>query len=316
MPTSEGTLACRWKGQAERLEVWYATISDPATGSGCWVHHELVAPVNGDPYLHGWVSVFRQGKPPVTEHFGPDPLPAARPAEAIPSPAGAVIDPPSLRGSAGSIGWNLRLDADGERGPLFTFPAWAWERELLPGAQVLPIASARCTGTITIGREKLVLSGEARGNLAHIYGHGNAERWGWLHAELGGGDLLEIVAATSRHAGLNHLPPLPFVQLRLGDRDWPRDPLVASSFFRCRLGLPSWQVRGTVGRWRLTVEVGIPADSAVAIGYVDPDGATATCTNSETADATIVLEHRASRWETARVWNLVGSAHAEVGTRP
>lgn len=33
----------RWRGAAGRLEVWYATLSDPLTRTGLWVHCETVA---------------------------------------------------------------------------------------------------------------------------------------------------------------------------------------------------------------------------------------------------------------------------------
>ena len=222
----------------------------------------------------------------------------------------------SVEGRAGPVEWDLRLDAPGAPG-LFTFPAWAWEREALPAAQVVPIPSASCSGSISVDGTALELTEDARGNLAHIYGHGNAKRWGWLHAELGGGDVLEVVSAVGRSPGLERMPPLTLLQLRLGGRDWPRDPLLTAPFFRARLGLPTWSVEGTVGRWRLRAEVTLPSAHSVAVQYADPDGETATCTNSELADADIVLERRrSSRWETAGHWLLRKSAHAEIGTRP
>jgi hypothetical protein len=66
----------------------------------------------------------------------------------------------------------------------------------------------------------------------------------------------------------------------------------------------------------LRVAVHVPADQAVTVAYRDPDGASATCTNSGLADADIVLERRDSRWETVASWELRGTAHAEIGTRP
>jgi hypothetical protein len=311
-------LATRWRGQPGRLEVWYATLSDPANGLGAWIHHEVSSPLSGEPYAHGWTAVFRSGAEPVLARFGPEPVSVAG---AGPGPApvgGAVFDPPRLHGAAGALRWDVRFEEHehAAAAPLWSFPAWAWERELLPAAHVVPVPSAPCSGTIAVGGDVASLSSRARGNLAHIYGHGNAQRWGWLHAELGGGDVLEIVSAVSRRRALRSLPPLALVQLRLGGRDWPRDPLVAAPLFRTRLGLPTWTVRGTVGRWRLRVDVAVPARQAVRVDYVDPDGATATCTNSEAADAEIVLEHRAATWEVERRWHLRGCAHAEIGTRP
>jgi len=317
--TTGDAMAPRWRGQPGRLEVWYATLSDPASGIGCWIHHELAAPVAGGPSTYGWIALFRPDAPPVLERFGPVPVPAARPAGEYPSPEGTLFAPPRLAGSAGRVAWDLRWadpPGDGTHAPLFTFPAWAWEREVLPGAQVVPVPAAAFSGTLTLDGAARALSDGARGGVAHIYSHGSAQRWGWLHADLGDGDVLEVVSATSRAPGLGHLPPLAFVQLRLGGHDWPRDPALAAPLFRTQLGLPHWQVRGTVGRWRLRAEVTIPADAAVVLTYTDPDGSTATCTNSEVADAHIVLEHRQERWAVERTWTLSARAHAEIGTRP
>jgi hypothetical protein len=314
-------LAPRWRGQSERLEVWYATWTDPESGAGGWIHHELVAPVDGDAYVHGWAALFAPESEPVLERFGRESVTRSEQTAADgrwPSLPEAALEPPVLRGNAGRLAWDMRWE-DGPAGPstpLFTFPEWAWSREALPGAQIVPVPAARFAGTLSIDGTSSTLSEFACGNVAHIYGHGNAERWGWLHAELGGGDVLEIVAAVSRRPGLDRLPPLALVQLRAGGRDWPRDPLVAAPLFRTRLDLPTWQVRGTVGRWRLRVEVELPESKSVSLGYEDPDGATATCTNSEVANAEIVLEHRRRHWETASSWTLRGRAHAEIGTRP
>jgi hypothetical protein len=312
---SVDAISPRWRGQAGRLEVWYATISDPTAHTGFWVHQEVVSPLDGGAFVHGIVTAFPSDAAPVVARYGPDPLPAARRAGPLPSAGGVVLEPPVLRGRAGPIAWDLRLDDPGAPG-LFTFPAWAWEREALPAAQVVPIPSAPCAGSITVDGSLLELTEDARGNLAHIYGHGNAQRWGWLHAELGGGDVLEIVSAVGRSPGLNRMPPLTLLQLRLGGHDWPRDPLLTAALFRAELGLPTWTVDGTVGRWRLRVEATLPEAHSVAVQYADPNGDTATCTNSELADADILLERRRARWETVGHWHLRKSAHAEFGTRP
>src|SRR2546428_218558 len=96
---------------------------------------------------------------------------------------------PARRGSAGSghngrtqISWDLTGNASGT--PLFTFPRWAWEREALPGAQIVPVPSALFHGTVRHGGRVIPLAG-APGATARVYGHGNAQLWAWLHADLG-----------------------------------------------------------------------------------------------------------------------------------
>ena len=296
----QATTTPRWQGQRGRLEVWYATLTHPATSTGLWLHHEVVAPPEAEPFAHGWVALFPSDRTPTVERFGPCP---ASPGEA----------PQLLQGKAGTIAWDLTASDDSP--PLYTFPRWAWERELLPGAQVVTSPTAMFGGTVQHVDEAVDVDG-SRGALAHIYGHGNAERWGWLHADLGDGDVLEIVAAAPRRRALAWLSPLPLVQLRLGGRDWPRDPLAAAPLLRARLGLPRWSVRGVVGRRRLRVDVRIPDAESVALDYADPDGSPATCVNSERSDADITLERFDGRWRTERTWSLRGTAHAEIGTRP
>jgi hypothetical protein len=308
-------LAPRWRGQPGRLEVWYATASDPTSHTGFWFHHELVAPRRGDAFVHGIVTAFPDSATPVVARYGPEPVPAARPSGTPPGAAGVVVEPPVLRGHAGRVAWDLVLEDPGAPS-LFTFPAWAWQREVLPAAQVVAVPSARCAGRIAVDGRRLELTEDATGNLAHVYGHGNARCWGWLHADLGRGDVLEIVSAVGAAPVLEHMPPLTLLQLRLGGVDWPRDPLLAAPLWHAELGLPTWRVSGAVGRTRLRVEVTLRDDDAVAVQYADPDGTTATCTNSELADAEILLERRRARWEVVARWQLHRRVHSEIGTRP
>jgi hypothetical protein len=286
----------RWRGQPGRLEVWYTTLTDPVTGTGFWLHTELVAPTGGQPaHVHGWAAVFPPDATPVWRRFGPTPA------------AGAL--PPSEQ---------LRQTTTG--GPaLFTFPRWVWERELLPASQVVPAPVATYDGSFTAGDRVYALHG-ATGASARIYGHGSARRWGWLHADLGGGDVLELVAAVSTRPGLSALPPLTFLQLRVDGRDLPRNPLATAPLLRARLGLPEWRVGGlvdVVGRRRISVRVQQDPERSVAVPYTDPDGATATCHNSEVASAQVRLDRWGrGGWAPERQWHLDGTAHAEIGLRP
>ncbi|MBV8160923.1 MAG: hypothetical protein JO265_08375, partial [Acidimicrobiia bacterium] len=289
-----------------------ATFTDTATGDGYWLHHEVVAPagsapgdtgVDARPYAHGWVAVFPRDRPPTVTRFGPAP-----PGDLGWFTAGdVVVDDGVLRGPT----WDLTF-GDGSP-PLYTFPTLTWDRELLPAAQVLPYPTATFQGTVGDVR---ITSG--RGALARIYGHGSAERWGWLHADLGGGDVVEIVAAGPRRRGPLPLPirPLPVVRLRTAGRDWPPGNLGGAVLGRARVGLPKWSVTVRTRRRRLRASVLVPTAASVALTYVDPDGSTATCTNSERASAELTVEAYDGGWRTERHWSLDGTAHAEVGMRP
>jgi hypothetical protein len=292
------SLETRWRGQPGRLEVWYTTLTDPATGTGVWLHREMVAPSDGSPArVLGWAAVFPPGEPPVHGRFGPVPNePESR-----------------IRDTAGDVQWDLTSSGDGE--PLFTFPRWAWDTELLPAAHVVEHPRALFNGTVKWPGGQLVLH-DAPGANSRIYGHGNAQRWAWLHADLGDGDVLEIVTAVSRRPPLRSLRPLTFLRLRVGGRDWPRNTLLAAPRLRASIGLPSWHVAGPVGNWRIRVDVTQPPDGTLELEYRDPDGAKAYCRNSERSDARIVLEERWNgSWQVHRTWDVIGTAHAEVGGR-
>lgn len=185
---------------------------------------------------------------------------------------------------------------------------------------MLPAARATYDGTFSDGERTLTLRG-APGASARINGHGNARRWAWLHAELGDGGVLEVVAAVSTRPVLRRLPPLVFLRLRHRDRTWPRRAersavgLLGIGRFRARIGLPDWTVTGRTLLRRIRVEVTQPADRTLALDYRDPDGAQAVCRNSESADARILLERWWGHWRTEASWTLQGTAHAEVGDR-
>ncbi|MFC7840410.1 hypothetical protein [Streptomyces sp. NPDC057382] len=322
-PTADALTAAR----PDRLNVWYSTFTDPDTGTGYWLHHELVRPVEGAPYTHGWAAVYAPDAPPVIDRFGPHPLAVEPPVPggSVPAqPAGfhspaAVATARQLRGSTDRLAWDLEVAADAA--PLHTFPRLAWRRRLLPAVHVVNRPRARYSGTVRLDGQALPLAG-APGADARIAGRGNAHRWAWLHADLDDDTVLEVVTAVSGLPVLRHLPPLVFLRLRSGGRDWPegdwRSPLgvLGVGRFRGRPQLPTWTVAGRAGGRRIAVRVHLPEERRTAVGYTDPDGGRATCHNSERADVQVRLERlRRGRWRTERVWDLRGTAHAEVGLR-
>ncbi|MFE5817498.1 hypothetical protein [Streptomyces sp. NPDC056479] len=314
--TAGQDMASRWDGKPGRTEVWYTTLTDPATGTGVWLHHEVVAPTDGSgAYAHGWVAVFPKDGPAEHHRFGPVPWTEHRQGYAA---EGISAEPGHLAGSAGPFTWSLAETPQG--GPVHTFPRWSWRRPLLPASHMLPAARCLYSGTVRYGDNELRLDG-ATGASARIYGHGNARRWAWLHADLGGGDVLEIVAAVSMRRGLDRLPPLVFLRLLRDGRPWPRRAertavgWAGLGRFRADIDLPEWRVAGRVGRRRIRVKVTQPPQRTLALDYTDPDGSPAVCRNSETADALVSVERWWGTWRQEATWRLSGTAHAEVGER-
>lgn len=313
-PTQASLGPARWHGQSGRTEVWYATLHDEASGAALWVHGETVARADGAT-AHGWAAFFPRDGAPIWSRFGPVPAQVAADPRRWFEAAGCVFDAHRLHGETPRIAWSL--DWRDAAKPLWPFPAWLWHSELLPGCMVVLAPTAQFSGLVRVDGEEQPWT-HARGGISRIFGHGNALRWVWLHADLGQGEVLEIVAAVSRRPGLSKLAPLAFVRLRSGGFDWPPRPLQAAlRGFEVSIEGQRWQVRGAVGDRRLEVEVSLPAEATVAIGYVDPDGATATCLNSEQADTRVQsLRRRGGAWHVEKTWNLAGTAHAEIGVRP
>ncbi|REU53729.1 hypothetical protein, partial [Mycobacterium tuberculosis] len=217
--------------------------------------------------------------------------------------AGVRMAPAELTGRTRSLAWELSWKDTAA--PLWTFPRVAWERELLPGAQVVIAPTAVFAGSLAVG-ETTHRVDSWRGGVAHIYGHGNAKRWGWIHADLGDGDVLEVVTAVSHKPGLRRLAPLAFVRFRIDGKDWPASPL-PSLRMRTTLGVRHWQLEGRIGGREALIRVDQPPERCVSLGYTDPDGAKAVCTNTEQADIHIELG--------GRHWSVLGTGHAEVGLR-
>ncbi|OBK48250.1 hypothetical protein [Mycobacterium kubicae] len=292
----------RWRGKPGRLEVWYATLSNPLTRDGLWVHYETVAPTSGAAYAHGWLTWFPADGSPRTARFGPEPVEPAS-GRAWFDAADATAGPDGLTGRAGAFRWDLSWKDIAA--PLWTFPRVAWERELLPGAQVVLAPTADFTGSVTVGDASHTVDGW-RGAVAHIYGHGNAKRWAWLHADLGDGNVVEAVSAVSHKPGLRRLAPLAFVRLRIDGQDWPTSGL-PSLRMRTTLGVAHWQLEGRIGGRKVLIRVDQPPERCVSLQYTDPDGGTAVCTNTEQADIHIEVDDRR--------WSVLGTGHAEVGLR-
>jgi len=166
----------------------------------------------------------------------------------------------------------------------------------------------------------LTVDGENRhltafGGGAHIFSHGSAPHWAWLHADLGDSDLLEVVAAVPHLPFGLHVPHRPIARLRLDGRDHPGESVVAGLVGHCTVEPPEWRAVIPLARGRrVRVSVELPPERSVQLVYPNPDGTFAFCTNTEQANARIVVERRQGRsWGVDREWDLDGTAHSEIG---
>lgn len=99
-----------------------------------------------------------------------------------------------------------------------------------------------------------------------------------------------------------------FVRFRIDGKDWPASPLTGllpSLRMRTTLGVAHWQLEGRIDGRRVLIRIDQPAEKCVSLGYTDPDGGKAVCTNTEQADVHVEIDDRR--------WSVLG--HAEVGLR-
>ena len=204
--------ARRWDGRPGRLEVWYDTLTDPATGTGVWLHHELVAPTpvpERPAYSHGWIAVF----PPDGPRCGSGSAPARWATDPWFTCGEDVRSEPGRRsGRTASLSWDLTV-ADGGDAALH-LPRRHVAPGAPPGRPDPPAPTATYRGTVTAGGRTLVLDG-ARG--------GRPASTATATPNGGGGSMPTSGTATCsrwwppppRRRGLDRLRPLPFVRLRL-----------------------------------------------------------------------------------------------------
>lgn len=303
--------APRLGGERGRVEVWYDTVTDARTGAGFWLHHEVLAPLDGSaPRAHGFVAVFPPEGEPRLARFGPESVhPDARGDRGF-AAAGVRSEPGRREGGAGEISWRLEVEEPGP--PLWSLPALAWRRQVLPAAHVVGSPAARYRGVVDVGGTTLELR-DARGASARTYGRANPERWGWCRVELEGLGVLDAVVAESRSGPLARLGPVVLVGLRRPGRpDWPRRPLAALRRWRAELGEADFSITGTVGGVRLELEAHVPPERAVVVDYPQPDGSTVLCRNSERADAVVRFDPGLCGGRGGE-WRVSARAHAETG---
>ena len=254
----------RWRGQPHRLEVWYATFTDPRTTDGYWLHHEVVAPDEGTAYAHGWCAVFPVDGPPRAERFGPAP---PSPTSQLVLGAGARVDGRAARRCrATSLGTS----------PTRTVRAAVHVPRVGVGEGGAPRVADRAVPHRAVRGHRLRRGPDRRPRRAP------SARWPASTATAtpsgGAGCTPTSVAATCSRwwrarrasAGPVAIPPVPLVQLRLDGDDWPDDSVKAAARARARVALPHWSVKAASGHRRLLVDVTVPPDASVALGLHRP----------------------------------------------
>jgi hypothetical protein len=318
--------ALRWDGRPGHYEVYYVTLTDPATGIGVWLRYTMRAPLDGAP---AECALWLVAMAPDGERLARRATFPAAALEAHDDPFRLCLGGADLsdRGAAGAIdddtGWEL-----------------SWEPRLAPyafvhplveragGAQtalVLPHADLAIWGTVRLGDRVLELDG-ARGGQAHVWGTRHAARWAWVHCSdlrTAGGEprpdtFVHAVSVYVERLGRELGPSTPVVGRFRGADFVATDP-VALVRARSRFGLSTWRFEARAGARRIVGEVDAPRATLAGVTYHDPDGRPAYCYNSEVASMRLSVWDRIARgrfgWILRDSLVADGRAHFEYGQR-
>jgi hypothetical protein len=317
--------ALRWDGGPGHYEVYYVTLTDPATGTGVWVRYTMRAPLDRPAECALWFVAMA----PDGERIARRAVFPASELQAYSEPfrlclAGADL---SDRGAAGAIGadaawelsWEPRLRPYALAHPLVARARVA-QTEL-----VLPHADLAITGTVRIGDRVLEIDG-ARGGQAHLWGTRHAARWAWTHCSdfhATGGEprrdtFVDAVSVYVECLGREVGPSTPVVGRFRGEDFVATDP-VALVRARSRHGLSTWRFEARAGKRKVVGEVDAPRATLAGVTYHDPDGRPAYCYNSEVASMRVSVWDRTARgrygWTLRHSLTADGRAHFESGGR-
>jgi hypothetical protein len=320
--------ALQWDGRQGHYEVYYLTLTDPATGVGLWIRYTMVAPLRSTA-ASGTCALWFLAMDPHAERrgvFGRKltlPLEQLR-AEAEPfrlSIGEAVLSDGGMAGGFEDIAWDLHWS-----------PSRHYEHvhPLLRRAKaaqtvlVLPHADLSIDGEVSYGGQRISLSG-AHGGQAHLWGSKHARSWSWVHCndfQTLDGDptpdtFVDAVSVFVARLGREVGPSTPVVG-RFDGEDFTSTSPVRVVSNESVFALTGWRFEAVAGARKLVGEVDAYRDLLAGVTYHDPDGERAYCYNTEAASMRVHVYERARRvggWRHRRTFVSNGRAHFEYGQR-
>ena len=258
----------RWDGKPGHYEVFYVTTTDPGTGTGLWIRHTMLAPLDSEKSESSWfLATFPDAPPIARKHTAPT--------------LEAECTPTGMRGAIDDVAWDLHW----ERGRSYQHVHPLLRRGIAKTILELPNGDVAVHGTVRLpGGRELTLEG-AHGGQAHLWGSKHALRWAWAHCgdfEDAPGTFIDGVSVFVPRFGREIGPSTPVVGRILGEDFAATSPLQVIRA-PSRFALTSWSFEVADGRRRLVGEVDAPRASLVGVTYTDPDGEQAYCYNSEVA---------------------------------
>jgi hypothetical protein len=320
--------ALRWDGKPGHYEVYYVSVTDPASGVGLWIRYTMVAPLagtGGDATCSLWLMamdpaggenglVGRKHSWPAAEmRASEDPFELRI--------AGSVMSDRGMTGGFDDVRWDLHWDPTPK--PYEHVHPMLQRARIAKTVLVLPHADLEVSGTVSLPGRELAISG-ARGGQAHLWGSKHANRWAWVHSndfrslegEPREGDFIDGVSVFVSRFGREIGPNTPVVG-RFGGRDFASTGPLQVSRNPSHFALTSWQLEARDGSRKVVATVDAPRDSLVGVTYHDPDGDLAYCYNSEIASSRVQVWERdgGDGWRLTDTLVAPGRTHFEYAQR-
>jgi hypothetical protein len=324
--------ALQWNGRPGHYEVYYLTLTDPATRVGFWIRYTMVAPLPGtgeDATCSIWFMAMDPSDPaqnvgekvsfPVSElSASSDPF-ALRVGDASLTDRGMAG---ALEAGARRIAWKLEWEP--------SLPAYGHVHPALRATKVaktilfLPHPDVEVSGTIEIGERRFEVRG-ARAGQAHLWGSKHATRWAWAHcSDFTGANgerrtdtFVDGVSVYVPRFGREMGPSTPIIG-RVGGNDLLSTSPLAVMTNQSEFDLTHWHVEARAHGRRLVGEVTARKQDLVGVTYHDPDGELAYCYNTEVADMRLELFEKGGirgPWRKVDELTSDGRAHFEYAQR-
>ena len=303
------------------MEVWYSTIDHRPSGCGVWFRYTLTAPVTGDPYCELWAFLF---DPEDKRTFaGKNRYPIDRLGSSNGRDDGALVrvgdawlSENHLEGrvESGDRSMMWSLDFEPSDRCFQHLPHQIRNRiESKVSTVCSPNLSVPFTGTVTVDGEVWEFDGE-NGMQSHRWGRKHSLTWTWAHC--GSFDNADAVfEGVAAKAALGPIrPTTTFLYLGYEGQDLEFNGLRWALRAKSRYEMPTWAFTARNEEWKIVGGARVALSRLVQVHYMDPDGSSRYCANSEIADLAIELYRRSGdRWRHHGSLTALGSAHLEFG---
>jgi hypothetical protein len=321
--------ALQWDGSPGHYEVYYLTLTDPATGVGLWIRYTMVAPLpatGAEATCSLWLLAMdpREGRSTTLGRKASFPVEELR---AVADPfelrvRDAVLSDSGMSGAFEDVAWELRWQPS-ERSYEHVHPILR-RAGVAQTILVLPHADLQIDGTVTLPGETLALSG-ARGGQAHLWGRKHASSWAWVHcnefATLAGepvpGAFVDGVSVFVPRFGRELGPNTPVVA-RVDGQDFASTSPLRVIANASTFALTGWRFEAVDGSRRLVGEIDADREQLAGVTYHDPDGELAYCYNGEAASMRLHVYERAHQvggWRHRQTLVSHGRVHFEYAQR-